>query len=160
MASVAARRVTATPGELPTCRIVDSIPETGSCQHWPARRWPPPAFPSGTRCSRDASPALHRDPDPGLEVLLGELERYVTNRSVPAGHLGFAVPLELSTPYGPVRLISTLTTFVTATDVLLSELRMEAFLPADDSTAERLRQRAAETTASGRSELTPERAVL
>ena len=44
-----------------------------------------------------------------------------------------------------MRLITTLTTFATATDVLLSELRMEAFLPADDCTAERLRQRAAGT---------------
>jgi hypothetical protein len=57
-------------------------------------------------------------------------------------HVGFAIPLELSTPDGLLRLITTLTTFATATDVLLSELRMEAFLPADDSTAERLRRRA------------------
>jgi hypothetical protein len=39
-------------------------------------------------------------------------------------------------------LLATLTTFVTASDVLFSELRMEAFLPADDATADRLRQRA------------------
>jgi transcriptional regulator with XRE-family HTH domain len=92
---------------------------------------------------------LRRNPDPHLEALLEELERYITHAPVPANHLGFAVPLELSTPHGPVRLIATLTTFATATDVLLSELRMEAFLPADDTSAERLRQRAAGTKTSG-----------
>jgi transcriptional regulator with XRE-family HTH domain len=88
---------------------------------------------------------LRRNPDPRLEALLEELQRYITRAPLPADHLGFAVPLELSTPRGPVSLITTLTTFATATDVLLSELRMEAFLPADDCTAERLRQRAAGT---------------
>ena len=85
---------------------------------------------------------LRRNPDPRLEALLEELEGYVTHGPVPADHLGFAIPLELSTPHGLVTLITTLTTFATTTDVLLSELRMEAFLPADDSTAEHLRQRA------------------
>ena len=94
---------------------------------------------------------LRRNPDPRLEALLEELERYITSRSVPADHLSLAVPLQLATPQGPVRLITTLTTFATATDVLLSELRMEAFLPADDSSAERLRQRAAGTRASAES---------
>ncbi|MFC7101662.1 hypothetical protein ACFQQB_15030 [Nonomuraea rubra] len=41
-----------------------------------------------------------------------------------------------------MRLISTLTSFATAVDVTLSELRLEAFLPADEATAEILRQRA------------------
>jgi transcriptional regulator with XRE-family HTH domain len=86
---------------------------------------------------------LRHNPDPRLEALLEELKRYITRAPVPADQLGFAVPLELSTPHGPVRLITTLTTFAAATDVLLSELRMEAFLPADDRTADRLRQRAA-----------------
>jgi transcriptional regulator with XRE-family HTH domain len=101
---------------------------------------------------------LHRNPDSHLEALLEELERYTPHAPGPTRY-GFAVPLELSTPHGPVRLITTLTTFVTATDVLLSELRMEAFLPADDATAERLRQRAADTRASGGSEPTPEHAL-
>ena len=102
---------------------------------------------------------LHRNPDPHLEVLFEELERYIPHRPGPTRY-GFAVPLELSTPHGLVRLITTLTTFVTATDVLLSELRMEAFLPADDATAEHLRQRAAGTWAPGGSESTPEQALL
>ena len=97
---------------------------------------------------------LHRNPDPHLEALLEELERYIPHAPGPTRY-GFAVPLELSTPHGPVRLITTLTTFAAATDVLLSELRMEAFLPADDATAEHLRQRAADSRASGGSEQGP-----
>lgn len=89
---------------------------------------------------------LDHNPDPRLQALLGELERYLPDRLVPADHLGFAVPLELATPHGPVRLITTITTFATATDVSLAELRMEAFLPADDATAERLHQRAEDST--------------
>jgi transcriptional regulator with XRE-family HTH domain len=92
---------------------------------------------------------LRRNPDPDLDALLDELEHYLIQPFVTDDHFGFTVPvpLEISTPHGPVRLITTLTTFVTATDVMLSELRMEAFLPADDATAERLRQRAACITA-------------
>jgi transcriptional regulator with XRE-family HTH domain len=101
---------------------------------------------------------LRRNPDPGLQALLDELERYLTHEPGTASELGFAVPLEMCTPHGPVRLITTLTTFLTAADVLLSELRMEAFLPADDLTAERLRQRAADRAAQygvhGRDETT------
>ena len=51
------------------------------------------------------------------------------------GHLGFAVPLELRTGRGELRLITTITSFATATDVTVSELRLEAFLPADAATA-------------------------
>jgi hypothetical protein len=47
-------------------------------------------------------------------------------------HVGFAVPLQLRTGGGTLRLITTLTSFVTATDVSLAELRLEAFLPADE----------------------------
>jgi hypothetical protein len=36
---------------------------------------------------------------------------------------------------GDVRLIATISTFVTALDVTVSELRLEAFLPADPQTA-------------------------
>jgi transcriptional regulator with XRE-family HTH domain len=52
-------------------------------------------------------------------------------------HLGFAVPLHLRTgdPDGrELRLITTLTHFGTATDVTIAELRLEAFLPADETT--------------------------
>jgi hypothetical protein len=38
-------------------------------------------------------------------------------------------------------LITTLTSFATAVDVTLAELHLEAFLPADEATAEMLRGR-------------------
>ena len=55
-----------------------------------------------------------------------------------AGHLGFAVPLRLRTSRGELRLMTTVTTFATAVDVTLAELKLEAFLPADQATAEAL----------------------
>ena len=55
--------------------------------------------------------------------------------------LGFAVPLELASADGDLRLITTITSFATAADVTLAELQLEAFLPADDRTAEVLRRR-------------------
>ena len=64
---------------------------------------------------------------------------------VEPGHLGFAVPLELRTPYGELRLMTTITSFATAVDVTISELKLEAFLPGDQATATAL-ARAAEAT--------------
>jgi len=58
-----------------------------------------------------------------------------------ADSLGFAVPLELASADGDLRLITTITSFATAADVTLAELHLEAFLPADDRTAEVLRRR-------------------
>ena len=55
-----------------------------------------------------------------------------------AGHLGFAVPLRLRTSRGELRLMTTVTTFATAVDVTLAELKLEAFLPADQPTADAL----------------------
>jgi hypothetical protein len=51
-----------------------------------------------------------------------------------------ALPLELDTPAGRLSLISTTTIFGTPTEVTLSELIIEAFYPADEETAERLRR--------------------
>ncbi len=56
--------------------------------------------------------------------------------------LGFAVPLELESSDGHLRLMTTLTSLATATDVTLAELHLEAFLPADEVTADVLRRRA------------------
>jgi len=50
--------------------------------------------------------------------------------------------LELESSDGYLRLMTTLTSFATATDVTLAELHLEAFLPADDGTADVLRRRA------------------
>jgi transcriptional regulator with XRE-family HTH domain len=77
-------------------------------------------------------PAAASDP---LAVLHAELAGYVPPFRPGPGHLGFAVPLELRTSRGALRLITTITSFATAADVTVSELRLEAFLPADAATA-------------------------
>jgi transcriptional regulator with XRE-family HTH domain len=84
---------------------------------------------------------LRRSPDPSLEELLAELEGYLPPRPTEADVLGFAVPLELASADGDLRLITTITSFATAADVTLAELHLEAFLPADEGTAEVLRRR-------------------
>ena len=73
-----------------------------------------------------------------LEELHAELTQYVPELEPSAGHLGFSVPLRLRTSRGELRLITTVTTFATAVDVTLAELKLEAFLPADQATAEAL----------------------
>ncbi|NEA27829.1 helix-turn-helix domain-containing protein [Actinomadura bangladeshensis] len=83
-----------------------------------------------------------RTPGRELAELIEELDAYLPALDSPADHLGFAVPLRLRVPEGELRLITTLTSFATAVDVTLSELRLEAFLPADETTAAILRQRA------------------
>ena len=78
---------------------------------------------------------LHRNPDDRLGALVDELGRYVPAARLRPGHLGFAVPLELRSAAGELRLITTITSFATAVDVSVSELKLEAFLPADAATA-------------------------
>jgi hypothetical protein len=78
---------------------------------------------------------LARNPDDKLAALHAELIRYVPPPRITPGHLGFAVPLELRTPHGELRLMTTITSFATAVDVTISELKLEAFLPADRATA-------------------------
>ncbi|MFF4622913.1 helix-turn-helix domain-containing protein [Nonomuraea jabiensis] len=83
-----------------------------------------------------------RSPDPRLEDFAAELAGYVPQAPVGPDHLGFSVPMRLASAGGELRLITTLTSFATATDVTLAELHLEAFLPADQATAELLRRRA------------------
>jgi transcriptional regulator with XRE-family HTH domain len=86
--------------------------------------------------------ALRREcavnPDAALAALLAELDGFVRPARPTPDHGGIAVPLQLRTRRGEMRLITTLTSFVTATDVSLSELRLEAFLPADRRSADLL----------------------
>jgi transcriptional regulator with XRE-family HTH domain len=89
-----------------------------------------------------------RNPDPGLDELLAELQGYAPRTPPAPDHLGFAVPLELRTSAGDLTLISTVTSFVTATDVVLAEVRMEAFLPRDQRSADVLRDLARRRTDS------------
>jgi transcriptional regulator with XRE-family HTH domain len=86
---------------------------------------------------------LDRNPDQRLAALHAELSRHVPPARVAPGHLGFAVPLELRTAHGELRLMTTITSFATAVDVTLAELKLEAFLPADQATATTLAQWAA-----------------
>jgi transcriptional regulator with XRE-family HTH domain len=78
---------------------------------------------------------LDRSPDSGLAALLEELSAYVPPARPKPGHLGFAVPLELRSDRGELHLMTTIMSFATAVDVTISELKLEAFLPADPSTA-------------------------
>ncbi|MFC0439956.1 helix-turn-helix domain-containing protein [Kutzneria buriramensis] len=81
-------------------------------------------------------------PDPELDALIAELDGYLPPTEPGPDYVGFAVPLRLRTEQGELRLITTLMSIATATDVSLAELRLEAFLPADAASAEILRARA------------------
>ena len=81
-------------------------------------------------------------PDPRADELIAELETYLPPAEPGPGYLGFAVPLRLRSDGGELRLITTLTSFATATDISLAELHLEAFLPADQVTAGYLLERA------------------
>jgi len=78
-----------------------------------------------------------RNPSDRLKDLVTELEELVPDRPRQPGpdYLGFAVPLRLRSGDGELRLLTTLTHFGTAVDVTIAELRLEAFLPADEATA-------------------------
>ncbi|GAA0395121.1 hypothetical protein Acor_64830 [Acrocarpospora corrugata] len=67
--------------------------------------------------------------------LYEELSGYVPNAAPGPDHVGFAVPVRLRSARGELRLTTTITTFATALDVTVSELKLEAFLPADATTA-------------------------
>jgi transcriptional regulator with XRE-family HTH domain len=82
-----------------------------------------------------------RNPDQRLAALSAELRAYVPEAEIPSDHLGFAVPLHLRTPNGELRLMTTVTSFATAVDVTIAELKLEAFLPADAATAALLSRR-------------------
>jgi transcriptional regulator with XRE-family HTH domain len=78
-----------------------------------------------------------RNPNGGLDDLITEIEELVPDRprEPGPGYLGFAVPLRFRSADGELRLLTTLTYFGTAVDVTIAELRLEAFLPADEATA-------------------------
>ncbi|MCO6004311.1 helix-turn-helix domain-containing protein [Actinoallomurus purpureus] len=76
------------------------------------------------------------------EELHAELAGYVPDLEPSAGQLGFAVPLHLASSRGELHLMTTVTTFATAVDVTLAELKLEAFLPVDAATAEALQEAA------------------
>ena len=80
-------------------------------------------------------------PDPSLEALLAELEGFLPPLPDEVDLLGFAVPLELASADGDLRLITTLTSFATAADVTLAELTSRRSYPPMSRHAEILRRR-------------------
>jgi hypothetical protein len=80
-----------------------------------------------------------RLPDARLDALIEELAPLVPGRPEPTRfELGFAVPLQLSADDHELDLLTPLTHFATADDVTVSELTLEAFLPANQATADHL----------------------
>jgi transcriptional regulator with XRE-family HTH domain len=76
----------------------------------------------------------------GSDELLAELESYPGGEDASVDLGGVAVPLELHRSDGALlTFISMVTTFGTALDLTAAELSIEAFLPADEATAEALR---------------------
>jgi transcriptional regulator with XRE-family HTH domain len=82
--------------------------------------------------------------DPALIRLLRELRDYPAPHEPAHGvdAAAFVVPFKLKTDTGTLAFFSTTTVFGTPVDITLSELAVEAFYPADASTADALRQRA------------------
>src|SRR5690606_34380011 len=74
-----------------------------------------------------------------LAELRDELAGYPGGQQHPSPEGRIAVPLRMRTPAGDLSFISTVTTFGTAVDIALAELSVEAFLPADASTAAAVR---------------------
>lgn len=111
----------------------------------------------GRHVTEMARHQLDRHPDPGAAELLTELERYVSGgpSSPSADYMGLAMPLHLTSPAGDLKLLTTVTSFVTAVDVTIAELRLEAFLPADAETSARL-QSLQQTRRSGPAAASPD----
>src|SRR5712671_2672665 len=91
---------------------------------------------------------LHRQceatADPGLLKLYTELRAYpIPARSGPLSADNVAIPFKMRLNGDVLSFISTTMIFGTPVDVTLSELALETFFPADDLTAERMRNMAA-----------------
>ncbi len=91
---------------------------------------------------------LHRQceatADPELVKLYGELRAYpVPARAAPLPPDNVAIPLKLRHDGEVLSFISTTMVFGTPVDVTLSELALETFFPADDLTAQRMKEMAA-----------------
>jgi len=82
--------------------------------------------------------------DPALHALMLELQRYPSPKlnepTRPYEQGDIVVPLQLRTEAGVLSLISTTTVFGSPLEVSLSELAIEAFFPADNTTARLLKE--------------------
>ncbi|HET9472868.1 MAG TPA: helix-turn-helix transcriptional regulator [Steroidobacteraceae bacterium] len=86
---------------------------------------------------------LELSADPALAALMTELRGYPGGEAEPDPQFGgVVVPLKLQTEIGTLSMFSTTTVFGTPMEVTLSELMLEAFYPADEFTAQVLRQMA------------------
>jgi transcriptional regulator with XRE-family HTH domain len=82
--------------------------------------------------------------DPELIKLYHDLKAYpIPARPGPVSADNVAIPFKLRHHGDVLSFISTTMVFGTPVDITLSELALETFFPADDSTAERMRQMAA-----------------
>ncbi len=89
--------------------------------------------------------------DEVLVALLAELTAYPSpprapHRAPEADHAGVIVPLRIKAGGAELSFVSTTTIFGTPVDVTLSELALETFFPADETTAQALRAMAARAT--------------
>jgi transcriptional regulator with XRE-family HTH domain len=83
--------------------------------------------------------------DPELIALMNEIAAYPApsarrRPAAAADYGGVAVPFQLATERGVLSFFSTTTIFGTPVDVTLSEIALETFFPADEATADALRQ--------------------
>lgn len=87
--------------------------------------------------------------DPELVALAESLRALPAPQAAAAGdgplapEASVVVPFEVRSPWGPLAFISTVTVFGTPLDITLSELALETFFPADETTAHVLRERMA-----------------
>jgi MmyB-like transcription regulator ligand binding domain len=91
---------------------------------------------------------LHRQceatADAELIRLYQELKAYpLPARSAPLAFDGVAIPFKLRHGAGVLSFLSTTMVFGTPVDITLSELALETFFPADDFTADKMREMAA-----------------
>jgi transcriptional regulator with XRE-family HTH domain len=87
---------------------------------------------------------VHATGDSALAGLLDELRALPVpegcDENLEGELLGVAMPFRFRTPAGTLNFISTTTIFGTPVDVTLQELALETFFPADEATAQALRQ--------------------
>ncbi len=97
---------------------------------------------------------LRRQVELTADAALIDLLREVSNYPIPAGkpvHVAgleheIVVPFRIKTPSGPLSFFSMTTVFGTPVDVMLSELALELFFPADDDTASSVQRMATRST--------------
>lgn len=97
-----------------------------------------------THIFRRLSEQIEASADPALVRLLDELRAYPGGEAAEdVAPDGIALPLRIRTAAGTLSFIGTVTVFGSPLDVTLTELAVEAFLPADAATSEALARLAA-----------------